>query len=515
VSVAEHDLLLRATLGPENTAGDAYARWRAQADLATIDRASQRVLALLAERLGDQRDDAVAAKVKRIARFTWLRTQVLLERATPAVRRLTESGVPVMLIKGAAVLAHTGWRVARRPMDDLDIAVPRSFTTQAIDSLVASGFEPWFVPAREHLDETHAMGFRDAAGAQLDLHWHVLHSSLHPDADAGFWAAAQPAELRDVACSVLCREDALLQAVTQGREFTETQLLRWAADAAELLRDAPTFDWERVTEQARRHRLTRELREALAVLADVTEEPVPDTVRVALRPRTRARRPEEASGDGPLTPTAVERVSDELTSWVRREVEPGAPLRPRHAALWLKETWALPHARALPRHALWLASQRRAAATPDPTPTAAVAVGPGSTLRFQYAQPGTGNLGAGWWAPDLYGAWSGGREAVVVLPLDAPHDGPLTLTIELAPFLAHTRPHLEVAVALDGTPAARWGFSGTGGTAEQRVVAVPARAGRERIALRFAIRHPLSPLAARYGSDPRPLGFALLGLELA
>ena len=120
------------------------------------------------------------------------------------------------------------------------------------------------------------MGFRDAAGAQLDLHWHVLHSSLHPDADAGFWAAAQPAELRDVACSVICREDALLQAVTQGREFTETHPLRWAADAAELLRDAPAFDWERVTEQARRHRLTRELREALAVLADVTEEPVPD-----------------------------------------------------------------------------------------------------------------------------------------------------------------------------------------------------------------------------------------------
>ena len=118
MSVAEHDLLLRATLGPDDTARDAYERWRAQADLATIDRASQRVLALLAERLGDQRDDAVAAKVQRIARFTWLRTQVLLERATPAVRRLTESGVPVMLIKGAAVLAHTGWRVARRPMDD-------------------------------------------------------------------------------------------------------------------------------------------------------------------------------------------------------------------------------------------------------------------------------------------------------------------------------------------------------------------------------------------------------------
>src|SRR5262249_34349650 len=105
MSVAEHDLLLRATLGPEPEARDAYARWREQADLATLDRASQRVLSLLAERL-DGQDDAIAAKVRRIARFTWLRTQVLLQRTTPAVRALTESGIPVMLNKGAAVLAH-------------------------------------------------------------------------------------------------------------------------------------------------------------------------------------------------------------------------------------------------------------------------------------------------------------------------------------------------------------------------------------------------------------------------
>ena len=87
--VAEHDLLLRATLAPEPEARDAFEAWRAQADLATLDRASQRVLALLAERL-DGQDDAVAAKVRRIARFTWLRTQVLLEHTAPAVRALAD-----------------------------------------------------------------------------------------------------------------------------------------------------------------------------------------------------------------------------------------------------------------------------------------------------------------------------------------------------------------------------------------------------------------------------------------
>ena len=78
--------------------------------------------------------------------------------------------------------------------------------------------------------------------------------------------------------------------------------------------------------------------------------------------------------------------------------------------------------------------------------------------------------------------------------------------------MAATRPHLEVGVSVDGAHAARWGFSGTAAIAEQRRLAIPGREGRRQIALRFAVRHPLSPLAARYGSDPRPLGFALLSV---
>jgi hypothetical protein len=509
VTVAEHELLLRATLGPDDEALDAYERWRAEVDLATVDRASQRVLALLAERLGDRRDDAVAEKVHRIARFTWLRTQVLLERSAPAVRALTESGIPVLLIKGAAVLAHTGWQVARRPMDDLDIAVPRALAAPAVEMLRACDFVPPYRPTRAHLDERHALGFRHPSGAEVDLHWHTLHASLHHDADAAFWAAAQPARLRDVDCLVLCREDALLQAVVQGREHTETHPLRWAADAAELLRGATDFDWDRVLEQARRHRVGRELREGLDVLAELGV--VPEDVRAEGAARRaaggRARRADEAAGHGPLAPSPRARISDELTGWVRREVAPGARLGPRHAALYLKETWALPRARSIPRHALWLACGRRAGAPEDRPPAAAVPLT--DSLRFQLGESGTANLGEGWWAPDTYGAWTRGREAVLVLPLDAPHDAPLRLTLEVTPFLATTRPYLEVGVSVDGERHATWGFSGVAGIAEQRPLDVPARANRERIALRFAVRHPLSPLAARYGSDPRPLGFAL------
>jgi hypothetical protein len=233
------------------------------------------------------------------------------------------------------------------------------------------------------------------------------------------------------------------------------------------------------------------------VLAEVTGEPVP-----VPRGRTsaRARRPEESGGDGPLAPTRAERVQDEWLSWVRREVAPGEPLRPKHAALFLKDAWALPRVRQIPL--------RRA--VEDPTPPGAVALRRGGTLGFRHGEAGAANLGAGWWAPDQHGTWSRAREAVLVLPLAARDDGPFTVTIDLVPFLTPTRPHLEVRVA-----GQRWGFSGTTLADTRRVVRVPAHAGRERIALRLQIRHPLSPLAARYDGDPRPLGVALLGLALS
>jgi hypothetical protein len=187
---------------------------------------------------------------------------------------------------------------------------------------------------------------------------------------------------------------------------------------------------------------------------------------------------------------------------------------PTHAALWLKQTWALPRARHLPRHAFWLASGRRLGAIDDATPEGATPLARDVTLGFRHGESGVGNLGAGWWSPDEHGTWSRGREAVLVLPLAAPEPGPLEVTIELVPFLTATRPHLEVGVAVDGVAGQHWGFSGIALAGECRVVRVPARAGRERIALRFAVRHPLSPLAARYDGDPRTLGIALLALRL-
>ena len=236
------------------------------------------------------------------------------------------------------------------------------------------------------------MGFRDAAGAQLDLHWHVLHSSLHPDADAGFWAAARPAELRDVACSVICREDALLQAVDAGPRVLRDppaalggRRRRAAARRASLRLGAR----DRAGAAAPPH--PRAARGARRARRRDRRSPVPDTVRVALRPRTRARRPEEAGGDGPLDADrgrARQRRADELgaargrtrraaaatTRRVVAEGDVGGPACARAAA-----------ARAVADERRGAPPRRPTRRRRPPSPS-----GLAARSRFQYAEPGTG-----------------------------------------------------------------------------------------------------------------------------
>ena len=161
-----------------------------------------------------------------------------------------------MLVKGAAVLAHTDWRVARRPMDDLDVAVPRALAPRAIAVLRERGFESPLAGDPRHLDERHALAFRDPAGAELDLHWHVLHGSRSartPTPPSGRRRGRRGCATSSAACCAVrtrcCRR------MTQGRAYSDSHPLRWAADADRLLHGGEGFDWTRVIEQARRHRL--------------------------------------------------------------------------------------------------------------------------------------------------------------------------------------------------------------------------------------------------------------------
>ena len=98
---------------------------------------------------------------------------------------------------------------------------------------------------------------------------------------------------------------------------------------------------------------------------------------------------------------------------------------------------------------------------------------------------------------------------MLAIPLATRHAAPLHVRFTVVPYLAETRPHLEVDVYERGSRLVRWGFSAVGPVEEGRDVTLPASPARDALVLRFVIRSPVSPQTARVDADPRPLGIAL------
>lgn len=523
-------LLLRAAVAEDPAAREAYRGWRALQEVEELDWPAHQILALLADRL-EPGDDRVARRIHRVARMTWLKTQMLLARAEPALRDLRAAEIPVMLCKGVAVLEHTAWRVEQRPMGDIDVLVRPANASRAAEILREAGFACPHLPAdpatSDIYSQLHALPFTDSVGAVIDLHWHLLHGGLHPRADDAFWDQARPAQLKSVECLVACREDVLLQIMAHGKEHTPTHAMLWIADAALLLRQQEPFDWGRLTRQAREQRIAAQIADGLRELEEFVPALVPRRVARGLRWRPTvalapppARTGYEGSGEGPLPPGMLRRQADELNEWVRRNVAPATRVGPSAVRAMLAERWGLQSVADVPRHAVWVASGRaaltarlrgRAAAAPG-APSVAV---PG-VLGFLSGEPGHAALAGGWWQPaGEHGMWSLGSEAGLRIPLDAPYREELILEIVAVPHLGVTHPQLQVDVFVDGRRLARWGYAGVALEPASRTVRLPADPTRTEINLRFVIRGRMSAFTAREEGDLRPLGIALHSVAIS
>ena len=185
-----------------------------------------------------------------------------------------------MLIKGAAVLAHTGWQGRATPDGRPRHRRPRARSppppqrscARATSSRPTARRAPTSTSCTRSASTTTAAPRSTCTGTRSTPRCTTTRTRRSGP-------RRSPPGYRDVDCLVMCREDTLLQAVVQGREHTETHPLRWAADAAELLRErgrrrSTRGGW---TQQARRHRVERELREGLDVLAELGV--VPEAVR--------------------------------------------------------------------------------------------------------------------------------------------------------------------------------------------------------------------------------------------
>jgi hypothetical protein len=551
----EQDLLLRAALLPDPAqAAEAYTRWAARVDLDRLDFGSLQLLPLLALRPGGvPDDDALGRQVRHVARFSWLRTQMLGRRVAPVVAALADAGLEPLLSKGAALVYAHGVDARLRPMFDIDVAVAPQDADRAVAVLNALGYHSILQDALTGhraavVRDTHGFGFSGPDGAEIDLHWHLLHQGRSTVLSEAFRAAAVEAEIAGVRCRATSIEDTLVVAVAHGTSWARNAAVRWVGDVALLLRDhGAALDWDAIVLRCRQARLSRAMLDGLDYVAEVSGLDAPASARrelervpVPLAVRLRRRRADDPGTDGGARPAGrIGGLIDAYENEVQTVVAPGARTGPVDGLRFLARRWALPSVRAVPAHAAWVALGRPERLRPErlmgastaghlsasaprlrgqtPQRNCDGAYPLGGELRFALGGEGHRFLGAGWWFPETHGVWSRSGRATVVLPLEAASasDEPLWLDLLVHAPLGPRRPSAAVRVVVNGRSVARATLGERDAGQELRAhVPAAALAGRKAVEVALVVDRTMAPADARLNTDVRQLGIGLVALRL-
>ena len=282
--------LLRAALWTGAEARTAWAKWQESENLAALDFSSWQLLPLAWRNLTAQGvADGVLEECRGFHRYHWARNQRLLRQAATWAGAWQARGVPVVVLKGAALAAGTYPDCGTRPMADVDLLVPVDRVQEVAAELQADGWQPehdYLAWADVSLETLQSFNWQRGAD-HLDLHWHVLHRCTRPEVTRLFWERTQSLALPGGAALQLAPEDALLHVYSHGVQYSPQPPFRWLADVAWILRRAEgkPFDWARVLDLADRTGASLALRHGFDYAAAELRLPVPAPVLAALRGR--------------------------------------------------------------------------------------------------------------------------------------------------------------------------------------------------------------------------------------
>jgi Uncharacterised nucleotidyltransferase len=357
-----HLLLLRACLWQGEEALTAWSEWRGgEPDLAKVERGSLRLLPLLYRNLGPRlAGDPDAGWLRDVYRISWTTNQLGLRVGRRAIDALQATGTEVLALKGAALVGAVYGDLGARPMGDVDLAVPPPRIGEAVRALQGAGLTAVEGDPESLLAARHSLAFRDPGGREVDLHRGML---WHPALDEEFWRGSVGAEVAGARVRILNPADQILHVCAHGAAWNPVHPVRWAADAFKAIEaGGPLLDWQRLAAMARRGRLATPIAEALDVLAEDLDAPVPEDIRAELS-RTPVSRAERRAHEALAGPPSSRR-SVAMLSWFRERHRAQAELDGERARLtgfvrYMQGFWGLDRPSQVPAHAVWRLLRRR------------------------------------------------------------------------------------------------------------------------------------------------------------
>lgn len=232
---------------------------------------------------------SVRAKLEALFRMNALRNTLLADELTLLLGALSEAGIPVIPLKGLFLAESLYGDLTLRVCVDMDLLVPRRNMTQALDLLVARGYQAefsrWFLTDRgmQNSFECAVRKRERTLDYMVELHWGLFwESSWEEGSIKDLWGAAHETIFRGVPVSDLSPEWQVVFLLVHAARH-HWQSLKWLVDIHELcLRGG--IGWETVETQMRELGWEPFLRWGLSVSHVLLETPLPPGFVVEMPP---------------------------------------------------------------------------------------------------------------------------------------------------------------------------------------------------------------------------------------
>ena len=516
-------LLLKAALLDKDAAIDAYRAWRPTLNFETISHGQQRILPLLQSNLTRFGiEDPLADRFRGIRRYFWVRNLKAMTFAQRVFAALDQSGVPFIVLKGAALVACYLADRSLRPMDDIDILVSEERVANAIAVLTAMNLQPKGVSPR-YLTlssvRSSVPGWEFLGPDQnIDLHWKVLHLDQRPEADDRFWQAHREASLDGMPIRVLDPADQLIHIFAHAAQrYAAAAAEQWPADAILVIRRSTDLCFERLVSQADQHGLSATMAEGLDFLAQEFNVRVPKAAISRMRSaaswteraeiRLRAEPPKTRVGQGLLSLLDFRRrhpggISQSFARVLPTFLKDWAGVGQITPAIFVAAQAILGRPGSLRQ----ILGRDRYRIAPDLDLLPKV----GETFRLGGPEFEEAPLITGWSVPEATGRWTVGQEATIAWCVRG-QDQDLTLLIDGSPALHEKPPLQRIEIWANDRCLASWRFQTDTVSSLPACILVPHRLVRNRdvLMITFLIYRPVCPV----GIDTRGVYLRSLTLK--
>jgi hypothetical protein len=238
--------------------------------------------------------EPVLERMKNLQYHSLARNMVFQDELSRLLSELNSQEIPVIVLKGAALLENIYRDISLRPMNDLDILVRPEHLDLAEAIALRRGYT--YLAARDtpgrtkkngrHLDNLILRG----KGVLLEIHQHIVDTGdpYHFDLD-GFWARAEPVMIAGARALMLAPADLLIHLSVKfllDRRYRSSNALGQLCDISEVIGHYNhSLDWDLIEKTSQDKGVSKGLHFVLYTCQHLLQAPVPASILDRLQPR--------------------------------------------------------------------------------------------------------------------------------------------------------------------------------------------------------------------------------------